>query len=472
MRGVARVWTFAITTILASCVGRPIVYDSSNMQGDAPTGSVAALGHLLGGQSAPLRIVFLHGVGDHCAGYAIDPRNGWLNDKTARHLGLVPLDHDALTFTKINISRFMGGSYDANAYVQYGVRNYRWKLPGASTEISVQALEITWSNLTQWIKTEQLSYDSPSVFPPQQSPLPDCVQRPDPTIVPPIKNPPSRLWLDKIAKENVFDRDLADAVIYSGTYSPVIQRGVAEALCHAITNDVQDDHCVWPDATAAAADPYQYLFVTHSLGGRILYDLLLNLTGNDTEAKPNPFSVDGKVPNVPFVSHMLSQTPAVYMMANQLSLIGLANMNTTARSIEGPVDYLARPSASAPAATVSPASPHRRDILSSIADARGEALRKFPATTGQATPTSTLNIIAFSDTNDLLTWHVPSWYGTTSTTDPSVTVRVTNVFVRNSCPFVILESPPAAHSDYFINKWVGDVIICGAANGKVARCPQ
>jgi hypothetical protein len=477
-RGAIWLLCLGICAVLSSCVSAPVVYAPSDMTNNKPSGSVTKLSQLLGNSAAPLRIVFLHGVGDHCPGYALDRVKGWLKDSTAKELGLVRQDKGAVTQHKINLSVFMGGAPDPNSNVQFEVHTYRWKLPEIAEEIPVQAMEITWSNLTQWLKTDQLSYDDPTVFTDQHEVVADCVLAPDPKVVPPIKTPPSRLWLDRVVKESVLDRDLADAVVYAGTYGSVIERGVAEALCHALTAQMEDDkRCIWPTGSAAGADKNRYLFVTHSLGGRILYDLLINLTGHDTEAKLNPFSADELRVATPFVSQMLAQTPAVYLMANQLSLIGLANVDTDARSANGPIPYLEFNAQNAPIdkyplSGIDILHGRHRDVLSSLAAARTEAIGKFRPNEGRLTPVPNLNIIAFNDTNDLLTWHIPSWYGNANAivSDANPGVRVVNVFVRNSFPLLIIESPAAAHDNYFVNKSVRAIIVCGAVNGLLSEC--
>jgi hypothetical protein len=81
----------------------------------------------------------------------------------------------------------------------------------------------------------------------------------------------------------------------------------------------------------------------------------------------------------------------------------------------------------------------------------------------------TLRVIAFNDTNDLLTWHIPKWYAKGDDTCLA-TIDLTNVFVRNAFPWVIAESPLAAHGGYFRNDHVWQAIVCGAKDGKLLDC--
>ena len=99
---------------------------------------------------------------------------------------------------------------------------------------------------------------------------------------PPItRAPPARVAVNRLIKEILFDRALTDALLYSGTYGVVIQRGVAEALCRAISGSLPSDgtRCQWPDPRS---DNANYISVTHSLGNRISYDVLLSLYGDTT----------------------------------------------------------------------------------------------------------------------------------------------------------------------------------------------
>jgi hypothetical protein len=106
------------------------------------------------------------------------------------------------------------------------------------------------------------------------------------------------------------------------------------------------------------------------------------------------------------------------------------------------------------------------NVLSELADL------KSTVETKSGKQTDGLQIVSFNDTNDLLTWHIPSWYANAEATPGGrPRIDVTDVFVQNAPKLLIMESPLNAHVDYFKNPDVRDLIRCGAANGEVSKCP-
>jgi hypothetical protein len=434
----------AVAAGLLACSSAPVIYAPDDGAGADPTGKVEPLGaHVTPG--LPLRVVFLHGVGDHCYGYALG-KDGWLNAEAVNALGLHETQPVGAS-RKIYADVFLGGSRDARKYVEVGTRNFVAALPGVPGETRVEAIEITWSHMTQWVKSNQLGYDSTHPF--DAGSDGGCIDGPDATV-PKIKEPPPRLLLNRIVKETVFDRNLADAVLYSGSYGKAMELAVAEGLCHAVNPSAADDaRCTWPPESDARA--YSWIFVTHSLGSRLIYDTILHLIGFGSDFRPNPFTGDQARP---FVIAMLANTGAFYMMANQLSLLGLANVPPETRSDNGPRPFVAP-------------NVHCSNVVASIADAR---LRV--ATPQSLAATARLQIVAFNDTNDLLTWHVPKWYARKGSSDPDCQpeVDLANVFLQNSAHWLVFESPAAAHENYFRKREVWKIISCGANAGPLQLC--
>ncbi|MCW8177595.1 hypothetical protein [Verminephrobacter aporrectodeae] len=108
-------FSLALSGVVTAC-STPVVYAPGDREGKPATGSVKALLEVLrdvGGQS--IQLVFVHGVGDHCAGYALDPDKGWLNDKTARQIGLTRKSTKP-GYQRVSASVFMEGNEDAGSY--------------------------------------------------------------------------------------------------------------------------------------------------------------------------------------------------------------------------------------------------------------------------------------------------------------------------------------------------------------------
>jgi len=494
MRMVITALLLALT--LTGCTTASIYSADDDDDAMPPTGRVTPLRTLIP-QGSSLRLILVHGVGDHCAGYALDPDTGWFDRKARDTIGLSApvVDRDE---QRIPAATFLDTAADPKAFVSYARSRYSLHLDDGR-DIDVMAIEITWSGLTRWLKSNQLGYDARSTTPLPGAKVDGCVTAPDASVLA-MKAAPSRLRLDRALKENLFDRSLADAILYSGTYGGAMEKGMAEALCHALTDQPNDSPCVWPEPPGD--DHVVNLFVTHSLGSRLVYDTLLHLQGVATPGRGNPF---GSAQAAPYASHLLAVTPAFYLMANQLALLGLANVPETASPLEGGVpdriivhrplaldaradagarsgagavpdaapttrsDVLAAPPGSAaPGNTPTRSQPvYGSDILSQLVLARGASLHGLVAL-------PRLQLIAFNDTNDLLTWHIPRWYARTvdGADSKPLPIDMANVFVTNAPKLVVAENPLAAHDDYFFNPIVWQTIRCGGHDGRVDDCPQ
>jgi hypothetical protein len=463
----------ALSGLAASCA-TPAVYGPEDREGDGANGTIKPLANVLrdaGGRS--LRLVFVHGVGDHCAGYALDPDKGWLSDKTARKVGLQ--GNDLPRYRKVQASVFIAGSENQSSYAVIGKRNYSFQL-GWSSPIEVEAIEITWSHTTQWLKSNYLGYDSPSVTPRGRDDVTNCVDAENETV-PFTKRPPERLPLDRLIKEQVFDRNLADAIIYSGVYGEVIERAFADGLCRALVETPDTQACAWEAVDLQADATRRYVFVTHSLGSRVVYDALLDLAGSESPGRTNKFLPGEWSKSRPVIQQLIANTPLVLMMANQLSLLGLANAPPASRADEEPRPLFVNPEPDSMQRDGRDLGTKRaliarracRNVMTAFARFRAEAVVARNGVV--ADDELTLRVIAFNDTNDLLTWHIPKWYAKGDDACEAK-LALTNVFVRNTVPWLIAEPPLAAHTNYFRNDAVWQAIVCGATAGKLLDCKR
>ena len=435
-----------IVLALGGCAGAPVMSDFAEAPGGAASGDVSAFSDLLEVNRGST-VVFVHGIGDTCPGYALDPTFGWLSNATAASLGLTVSDpNEQVTPVDIPISEFLKDhEADPNFKLTYITRHYTYS--DRNGQHRIRAVEITWSQLTQWLKTTQLGFDLTGPVSPPPSEVSTC---PSPIPANDMK-PPAREFLNRPLKEGLIDRNMADAVLYIGLYGKVMRRGVAETLCRALGGAADVDHngkltgnlCHWPSTPANES----FLFITHSLGGRLLYDTLLGLSGKDVN--PSPHEYDHAFTNAEvarskgFVLDLALKSRGAYMMANQLAFLGLADVDENHFSTTGP----------APA-------------LRSVAEfgkLRMRAAQENVATNRNAGEPAVLPVVAFSDTNDLLSWSIPRWY------QPAI--KVTNVYVQNSVHWLgAFEDPGAAHLDYPKNPYVWKIIICGAKGGVVSAC--
>lgn len=466
-----------LSALLVACSHSLIISDSSETATAPDKGSVRPIRDSVAG-SKNIYLVMIHGVGDHCPGYALG-KKGWLNNSEAQRLGIHRVSEIEDEILDIHDNEFVTDkNYDPNSKVTYRKAVYQDTVSAAR----IIAIEITWSQLTQWKKTQQLGYDS-GTDAGRAGEGEDCIY-----MAPPgdqsadSKPPPSRVLLNRVIKEKTFNRNLVDAIFYVGEYGKTIQRGVAEALCRSIGGSAHLDQgtgrpdgqlCLWPGAGDAFPPDTRFVFVTHSLGSRALYDVLLGLTGDRVNSQSEVFSPHLEVERSrDIVCRIIGSTAAVYMMANQLPLLGLAYDDGKAVTTDGPQPYDA--SRDLP---VRGCGPRTSENLEAARNTSTDT-DSFPATISFARVwqrareverdyEGELTIVAFNDTNDLLTWGIPRWYAEKG----RFPLSVTNVFVKNGTRwFGAIVNPAAAHSGYFGNPEVWSVILCGAQDGKLGDC--
>ncbi len=209
--------------------------------------------------------------------YALHRRVGWFSAGVTTNLGLAPPKH---SLESVDIPDFETRDPVSHLVMQ----RLQYTYPDGSHP--VDAVEITWSGLTRWLKDKQLAFDlsdpttksgpADTLRPGQD--IRDCVD-----VVGGGYDQP-RVWVNKVLKDGLMDRSLSDVVIYVGSYGPKIEREIADALCRTFREDWSPVRkspdgtpvrCLWP---GDASVPYNdVVFITHSLGSRVVYDTMLEL---------------------------------------------------------------------------------------------------------------------------------------------------------------------------------------------------
>lgn len=251
---------------------------------------------------------------------------------------------------------------------------------------------------------------------------------------------PQKQAFAAFAKDFIDDK-LADALLYAGTYrKEVIRPSVQGALCKVTGGTWHAD-----SRTCAPGDYHDpTVIITHSLGGYILMDSIQAELRADN-CQPN----SGGGP----AERILENTPVIYMMANQLALLDLSTLRrdpqapkTNTSAIEAVTKQFAK-----------------CWLIARAARARSE---------GRPSETAVSQVVAFSDPNDILSWRLEPRNLKLPRSDRG-DVAVTNVFMSNnefSVP-ALFSDPTNAHTGYFVNPTVMDMLICGMTNGAVSPCP-
>lgn len=254
----------------------------------------------------------------------------------------------------------------------------------------------------------------------------------------------------KVGKDHVsgiMDDALADVVLYIEHYhSDVIARAAVNAVGSFIKGEYDGRH--------AQSGQTQVAFFSHSLGSAILCDALsiyaeqsirkhagrhgfaARLEAVDLSSVPSeaPQIVRDRDPDGTRFATTLSQTRFIYMFANQIPFLDLASMDDEPlRARESPGSA---PDARAPA-------PKGR--IAKLA-------RYYDLLMG---PGAALQLVAFSDPNDLLTFQLYD-------KPPGANINLVNVRLRNAGDLMgYLEDPLTAHTGYPSNEKVVDLVVNG-----------
>ena len=274
----------------------------------------------------------------------------------------------------------------------------------------VRFTALVWSPLTQALK-QQLTYDrtdKPS----------DCAA--------PGDCKPIRASINGKLKDGLLNDCLADALIYQGDSRPAIRQKMA----NAITQVIEDSQA---QALAAGLAPGSFALVSDSLGSKISFDALDEMTGPKVPANQRAAAESA-----------VDRLAIIFIQANQMPILGLADQS---------IDTEGRQSTQQPAGQDSL---QRLLLRKSAKSSAGAAAR--------GDGVSRLALVAFTDPNDLLSYRLlPSRY-----TVPGIDVA--DMLVSNdSTYFGTLELPNTAHTDYPKNKNVTRLIACGSAGSVLCK---
>lgn len=249
----------------------------------------------------------------------------------------------------------------------------------------VEATFVVWSPATEVAK-KSLTYDSGSEF------------------------PYKRAKFNGIAKSILINNCFADPVIYSGslkrgTVGEALRRDMAGVVCIFLGGSWNREVCSGGDSAPDRA------FITESLGSKLVFDAVAQLAGLDSSMTA-------------LLKDALGQTRAIYMLANQLPLLRLAEVEAPTSHVEPSELRWFGPSASRVAAAGAPA----------------------------------LQVVAFTDPNDQFSYRLtyPSLGA-----DPK-RVALFNVIVSNAKTyFGLAENPYPAHVGYWENPSVPPLVLKG-----------
>lgn len=222
---------------------------------------------------------------------------------------------------------------------------------------------------------------------------------------------PKRALVNGAIKDRLLNDCLADALAYQGIGKTTFKA----AMVRSLTQVVQQ----------ASDSTGPIVVISASLGSKIVFDAMtdmLSVPDGDAQALT--------------ANAIRGRLAVVFMAANQLPILGLADQDILSNKATGISDGV------------------NEDSLQRFLKVWQKNESKTVLKTGEAL--SKLTVVAFSDPNDLLTYRLrPSRY-------QSTLVDVADVLVSNQQTyFGLLENPLTAHSTYLDNKDVARFIACG-----------
>jgi hypothetical protein len=268
---------------------------------------------------------------------------------------------------------------------------------------------LIWSPLTRPYK-ERLDYDKP--------------------VVQGGEFPHVRAPLNNTLKVGLVNDCLSDAVIYTGPNGNPVRGWLREALCSSFGGRYSDAvGCDVPDSVPTK----RTVLISESLGSKILFDAIRAIW-----KKPSPA-----------IARQLSSVQLVFMVSNQVPLLDTADQRPLRRFVasQGLAPVLS--SGSSVGAAV--------DVLSEA---------RLRARTFRKAPDDELQVVAFTDPNDLLSYRL------TPASLNRADASIANIIVSNDPTYLAtLERPDYAHCGYAWNPYVIGTIVHGYSGGVPASIP-
>lgn len=388
----------AMLAALAACT-RPYATPRIETPDGAPAAFAGLRQHIVRAGDTPLRIVAVHGMCEHT-------RDKWIMGRAKRYAAALGAPFDETSVPKEPTARYGRlERYDVPIVERYDV-------PIALQEGKAEGSYLLYSLYTNEHK-KLLAFDA---------------------AVPPAG--PRRASLNHQLKTGLLDDCISDAVIYGGPNGDPIRRSMEEAVCDLLGGRLSDRRaCDIP----TGREPRPLVFVTESLGSKILFDAVRTLRRNAGAAGTAAGrAAEGRL------LEALADTQALYMASNQVPLLDRADHPVTSAKLAG------RAAAGSPAEASS-----LGEFLGAVRDARAAQAGRA----GRATwnPEEML-VVNFTDPNDLLNWClVPE-----AMPGSGKGIKLVNAWVSNAPTyFGLIEDPRPGHMGYGDNEAVIDLLVDG-----------
>jgi hypothetical protein len=225
-------------------------------------------------------------------------------------------------------------------------------------------------------------------------------------------------------KKAVINEGLSDAILYLSRYRPVLQRPFRQAICIVLQGipPSQGQDCALSSSRIDSKQGKSLFIITKSLGSAILYDTLKEMKyAASAESSSQAMAENAEMRAA---SSFVGNTNTVFMLANQIPLLCLGVYSANSR----------------------------------VCEESEKALERVPTTT---------QVVAISDTNDLLSYPLKDW----QLDFVRLPGSVTNVHVTLATSWLgKIANPKEAHTGHENDSDVIRMIACGTKEHKLRDC--
>jgi hypothetical protein len=331
---------------------------------------------------------------------------------------------------------------------------------------SILVDEVNWWPVVFPLKCRNILVDEAKLAGTDDHFLDDCAQQaPDPSTpgrfdsyawIPSaeatsLENERSRsVWANRKVKIELMDWGFSDAVMAVGPIRQLLTDGIRQLLLKSVQTSGEGPAALLPQPSVAGASAStEYIVISHSLGSFLVFSAL-NLSGTNGATQTAVDDTNGAT-MANTLDYVMQHTSQVYFFANQVPLLELAMLGGGTTSSADSSHPLGLSSQPMPATVAGSTTAQPSGYLADIAKWASErALFLAGHPTAGVPDSGGPQVVAWSDPNDLLSWHVPDLAGT----------AVVNLYAKDSFRwFWLFENPLAAHDNYAKNKKVIETLL-------------
>ena len=271
---------------------------------------------------------------------------------------------------------------------------------------------------------------------------------------------PHSVLANRALKDTLVDWGLADVLLATGPMGGIMRDGVRQLIAKSAAFDPAQAEAPggdgrgkydWTAQLSHTVLDQEFIGVTHSLGSYLLFNTLSLEQSKLTPAEQSASDAARLAKEENAVRYIFERTSLIYFLANQLEMLEITNLENAPPA--SPSTYQSR-GLTPPQVSINPAANFR-----SLVNQWQQMQANFQASLhpGNAAAQQKVQVVAFSDPNDVMTFRVPRIGD----------VDVINLYVQNGSHwFGLFESPTAAHSHYARNKAVLNVMFGSPAKSE------